>query len=211
MIKLVPTILTGSEEEFFSKLDKLEFCDWIQVDFMDGKFVPSKSVDISKVPSFKSSKKKWEAHLMVEDPESYITILKNKGFEKIIFHFESVPKDKIRSLTKKIMFEGLESVLAINPETSIDDIKEFRGLFATILFLGVNPGKEGQEFQEHIIDKIKELKSLDDKILVQVDGGVNKEVAKKLKGLVDIVNSGSYISSSDEPLKRYKELLDVLK
>ncbi len=208
MVKVIPTILTGEKKEFEERFEKLKFADIIQIDFMDGKFVKNKSLPIGEMPVFK---RRVEAHLMVENPEEYVEDLIRRGFKKIIFHYESFKdKNSIREFAKKLTSQGLKPVLAINPKTEIKDVYELIGSFTTILFLGVEPGKEEQEFQTGIIKKIKELKEYDPNIVIQVDGGVNQETAKHLKGLVDIVNSGSYISKSENPLEAFNELREVL-
>ncbi len=208
MVKIIPTILTNNKKDFEDRYKKLSFSDMLQIDFMDGKFVKNKSVSLEEMPSFFN--RRVEAHLMVEKPEEYISALKKKGFKKIIFHYESFSdKSKIRDFAKDLTIQGLKPVLAINPETKLEDFYELTGLFTTIMFLGVNPGKENQEFQKKVIDKIKKLRDKDDKILIQVDGGVNPQTAKNLKGLVNIVNSGSYISENEDPEKAFNNLRKV--
>ncbi len=207
MVSLVPTILTDNKEEFKKRLDNLSFSNWIQIDFMDGIFVPEKSLDLNQIPPLPN--RHLEAHLMVEKPLEYLEMLKRKKFERILFHYEAT-RETTNEVARKIRNEGLEPVLAINPETELEEVKPYLTEFKCILFLGVTPGREGQEFQKETIEKIDFIKQISN-IKIQVDGGVNKEAAKLLKGKADIVNSGSYISKSENPRKAYEELLEILK
>ena len=177
----------------------------IQIDFMDGNFVNAKSVPLKDIPNLKKYDKNFEAHLMCLHPEKYLKKLKNKGFKKIIFHIEATknPEKTIKEI-KKLKFI---SFIAINPETKIEKILPFLSKVSGILFLGVYPGKEHQKFILQVYKKIKKLKKINKKITIQVDGGINEKVAKKLAKLkVNIINSGSFISDSKNPKQMLKKL-----
>jgi len=87
---IIPTIFSKNKKQFNERFNKLiKISKNIQIDFMDGKFVKAKSVQLSQIPNLKKYKNNFEAHLMVKNPESWITKLKQKGFKKIIFHYSS--------------------------------------------------------------------------------------------------------------------------
>lgn len=200
-MKIIPTVFAHNKKEFqlrFAKL--LPISKSIQIDFMDGKFVKSRSISLNQIPNLKKFKNNFEAHLMAKNPEKYLSKLKQKGFKKVIFHVETASPEKISS--------SLELFVAINPETPIEKLIPFLPKVKGILVMGVHPGKEHQKFIPSVYKKISNLKRLNKKI--QVDGGVNEKVAKKLAKLkVDFVNIGSFISASENPKESLNKLTKV--
>lgn len=209
MKKIIPTVFATSNHEFKERFNKLiKISKNIQIDFMDGKFVKSKSISITALPNLKKYKNNFEAHLMVKAPEKYIKKLSSKGFKKIIFHYEAIKNpNKIIQLAIKIKKLNLVPFLAINPSTPLSKILPILSYFHGALFLGVNPGKEHQHFIPKVYEKIKQLRKINKKIIIQVDGGVNENVVKKLKKLgANYINSGSFISDSKNPKQTIKNL-----
>jgi len=138
-----------------------------------------------------------EAHIMVEKPWTVVDQLKELGFKKIIFHYESFLSVKkktrgfaINNLIKKITLrqgsgqEGtknrVEVGIAINPETSPSHIIDYLPRIDEVLLLSVNPGKKGQSFQADVLTKINFLKNLKKDLIIGVDGGVNDESIKTI-------------------------------
>src|SRR3990167_2379229 len=142
--QIIPTIFAENKRDFKRRFEKaLEFSDKIQIDFMDGKFVKSNSINLREMPDLKKYRaKSFEAHLMVYHPEKWIEQLKKKGFKKIIFHYEAVEEGEISRLNG-------------------------------ILIMGVNPGKEGQKFLEETYQKIIILRKISKNLDIEIDGGIN--------------------------------------
>lgn len=199
---IIPTIFAKNKKQFNEKFNKIvPLARNIQIDFMDGKFVPAKSIKLSQVPNLKNYKNNFEAHLMVSNPEKYLTKLKQKGFKKIIFHIESTKNPE--KIIEKIKALGLRPMAAVNPETTIEKIPKN----LAVLFMGVHPGKEKQSFIPSVYKKIESFRKKNPKIKIQVDGGVSDKNAKKLADIgVDALNSGSFISNSKNPKGAYKKL-----
>ncbi len=203
-MKLIPTILSHSKEEFYKKYDELVyFCEEIQIDFMDGKFVNQISVQLKDIPLLDKSLT-FEAHLMTLNPEEYINELAQKGFKRVFFHFEAC--ENHLEVAKKIKEKGMSPGLAINPQTSLEKIRDLLEGFDRILIMGVNPGKENQDFIVSTKEKIGYLKN---KIFVQVDGGINPETLKYVKN-ADAINIGSFITGANNPLKAFEEMEKLL-
>ncbi len=201
-VKIIPTIFALNKKEFFERFEKLKnLSKELQIDFMDGKFVKSKSVNFNFIPSLKKYPIKFEAHLMTIFPEKYFKKLKQKGFSKIIFHIESKNTDsevkKTISQAKKLK---VKTYIALNPETKLQKIYPFLRLIDGVLLMGVHPGKEHQKLISSVYKKIKLLKTLDKNIAIQIDGGVSEKNAKKLFFAgANILNSGSFIYSARDP------------
>jgi ribulose-phosphate 3-epimerase len=209
MNKVIPTVFAHNKEEFNERFSKIiSLSKNIQIDFMDGNFVNSKSVELSKIPNLKKYNKNFEAHLMVLKPKKYISKAKRKGFKKIIFHYESL-KDfsEISSLISKIHKKNLECFIAINPKTKPEIILPFINLIDGVLLMGVYPGKENQEFIPDVYKKIKFLRKRFPNKTIQIDGGVNLFTVKRLKSSgANIINTGSFVNDSKKPRESLKKL-----
>jgi ribulose-phosphate 3-epimerase len=209
-IQIIPTIFAQNKEEFQSRLDKLlPFSSAFQIDFMDGIFVKSKSIALIDIPNLKKYKKDFEAHLMLFAPEDYLFELKNKGFSKILFHIETVKSPK--KIIQKIQSLKMKAFLALNPQTPLEEILQYISIVDGILIMGVHPGKEHQTLIKNTLVKITKLRSFNKKIPIQIDGGVNIQVAKQLyRAGASILNTGSYTANSKNPkiaIKKIKEII----
>ena len=205
-MNIIPAILARNKKEFNEQLENVQSISKnIQIDFADGRFVNSKTLVLNKIPDLNKYKNNFEAHLMVKDPEKYFSQLKKKGFKKIIFHYEAIKKPE--EIISKARSLKLETWLAINPETEIKKILPYLNLIDGILIMGVRPGKSGQRFIPLTISKIKQLRKLNKEIKLQIDGGVNFKIARKLKNLgVNNINSGTLITKSENPREILKKL-----
>lgn len=192
MRKVVPSVLTQDTADLEKKIRALEpFADVIQVDIMDGEFVPNTSVGVEEVQKV-GVKSQLEIHLMVKHPIKYIQPFAGIGAFRIIFHIESDddPADVIREIKRL----GLEAGIALNPPTSIDRIKPFLNSLDIVLVMGVNPGLQGQKFMPEVLLKVQAIKDIRPKIIIEVDGGVNADTGPALVDAgVDILNAGSYL------------------
>lgn len=208
--KIFPTVFSTNKKIFDQKFELLNnnFKN-IQIDFMDGKFVPNKSVSVEYTPNLKNSKSEYEAHLMINNPKRLIDLVKQKGFSRFIFHFESCKKNEIELIVKECKKKKMKPILAINPNTEYSEYMPYLKHFKHIMFMGVIPGKEGQKLIKSVVEKIRETKYNHPGLVIQIDGGVNLLTAKVLSTAgVSILNSGSFISSSSNPKKSQKLLVE---
>ena len=208
--RVIPTIFAHNKKEFNERFKRLiKLGRDLQIDFMDGRFVKAKGISLKDIPTLRRYKKiSFEAHLMCLEPVKYFKELKKKGFKKIIFHYEAVKhEENILRVVYYARYLDMKVWIAVNPETSVEKIKKFLDDVDGVLFMGVYPGREHQKFISRVYVKIKRLRAMNKKIKIQVDGGVNLNVAKKLGRIgVDFVNSGSFVADSDEPKKIIKLL-----
>lgn len=205
--KIVPSILTDDESLFWEMLNKCQqFTDYVQIDIMDGEFVPSSSigVDVLKKRSFQNVLR-LEAHLMVKDPLLWLEAFKNFGAERIIFHFE-IDLDH-RQVIKEINNYGMSCFLAINPDTELDEIQEVLNIVDGVLFLSVNPGFYGSPFIPHVLDKIKVFREKYPYKEIGIDGGIKKGNIKEVASYnINYICVGSAILKADDPQRAYEEL-----
>lgn len=213
MSQITPTVFATSKQEFNNRFNKLiKISKNIQIDFMDGKFVKAKSPSINSIPNLKKYKNNFEAHIMVFKPEKYIKKLKQKGFSKIIFHIESQKTNKkIINTINKIKKQNLISFIALNPETQIRKIQPFLKNINGVLIMGVHPGKERQHLLPTTYKKIKQLRKINKKIPIQVDGGVSQNNIKNLANAgANLFNTGSYIAQATNPKQLLKTLNSLI-
>ena len=143
-VKVVPAILTDDP----SALEQMArqaatFTDFVQIDIMDGRFVPSRSITRKQLVSL-PGRLKWEAHLMVQDPGEYVADLKQAGASKVIFHHEATTSPR-EVILRSREFE-IDIGLALNPETPVSAIAPYIDQVDSILLLTVTPGFYGSKF-----------------------------------------------------------------
>lgn len=206
---LIPAILATTKKELRDKIEGIEdYVEYIQLDYMDGKFVPYRSkytVDdlyhINPVP-------KQEVHLMVHRPEDIIEDWISAGVEKIIIHAEAdFEWERIREIYHDNYFK---LYIAINPNTPINRIEKYFKEIDGVTIMGVDPGQGHQKFQGKILGKIKKIHQEYPRLNIQVDGGmhlapINTIRQVLLAGANEIV-AGSEIFLSKDPIQKIEDL-----
>jgi len=176
-VEIVPAVLVKTAEELKQRVKEVEpFVNRIQIDIMDGKFVPNKTIQPGNMKGFKTKLMK-EAHLMVNDNERYVEAFLDLDFDMIIVHYESC-KD-IRGIIKKVKDRDKKIALAINPPTPLLAIKHYLDDLDMVLIMTVNPGFSGQGFDSSVMPKIRELRNMKKDLDIQVDGGIKVGTAKQ--------------------------------
>jgi len=179
---------------------------------MDGHFVPNLTFGPPIIRSIRQiTKKPFDAHLMVTNPEEYLEAYASSGVNMITVHKE-VSSHLDRTLTR-IRELGCKAGVAINPATSISGLEFVLDKLDLILVMSVNPGFGGQEFLNSSIDKIKLIKNLvgDRNIKIQVDGGINDKTASKvIEAGANVLVAGSAIFKGTG-LESYKKNIDILR
>jgi ribulose-phosphate 3-epimerase len=207
-IRIVPAILANdavSLEKFVHQAEK--FTDFVQVDIMDGEFVPSHSISFKDIAPLKP-KFKWEAHLMVQHPEDYLEGFKQAGAQKIIFHFEA--KTNYVTTIKAIRKLKMRVGMAVNPKTSIKEFAPLAMLADSILFLSVEPGFYGAKFIPEVLDKIVKFRQTYPKTATGIDGGVKEENVREIAQTgVDNICVGSAIFNKPDPAAAYRRLVEL--
>lgn len=184
--------------------------DYIHVDFIDGKFVSGTKIAYRKIKKVtKFSSKRLDVHLMTDKLDKYIKKFALLNCEYITFHVEAT-KD-ISKYISLIHSYGIKCGLAVNPDTSIQEIEPYVNDIDMVLVMSVAPGKGGQTFIPDAVNKLKDLEKLlrtkKSKVLVSIDGGINDTTVSSVGSLVDMLVSGSFITSSDN----YQEKINILR
>lgn len=203
--KIIPAVLEKTLSNFKNNLKRAAvLSDWVQVDIMDGKFVPNKSVSLRELEKIKMPRH-LEIHLMVLKPEKYFVDCQKLKAERVIWHFEAAKN--LSQVLEAAARYSFQKGIALNPKTEIEKIKPYLKWLNLVLILGVNPGFPGQRFQPQVLKKIRELRKFAKRVKIGVDGGVNSGNAKKIaKAGADNLVVGSYLVKAKDIKKNFEIL-----
>ena len=204
---IAPSILSADFSNLERDVEMLNSsnADWIHVDIMDGVFVPNISFGFPVLDAIKRySTKPLDVHLMIVNPDKYISRFRDSGADHLIVHFETCPH--LHRTIQAIKQQGMQASVALNPHTVVNNLEDILGDVDQILIMSVNPGFGGQTFIEHTYRKLETTRNLIDKTgskaRIEIDGGVNLTNAPKLFDLgADILVAGSSVFNTDNPLK----------
>ena len=185
--------------------------DWIHLDVMDGHFVPNLTFGPPIIKSIRPySEKPFDAHLMVTNPDDLLEEYVAAGVNMITVHKEVTPHLD-RTLTR-IRNLGCKAGVSINPGTSLSGLEFLLEKLDLILIMSVNPGFGGQSFINSSIEKISAVKELVSckPINIQVDGGINNEIAPQvIKAGANVLVAGSAIFSGSDLLSYRKNIASL--
>ena len=211
MATIVPSILEESSYDFELKLEeilKIAKLERIQIDFSDGKFTPHKIMLVSEINVLNPAYT-WEAHLMVENPESYLLDCKIAGFNNCLVHFEAFEdKAGLEKIALMIREYKMVPALAVNHETAIDAIQPFIQYFEYIQLMSVKPGYQGSEFIEATYERVEKLKKNSPDCIIGVDGAIKFSNIKQIANLgVDYLVVGSALYAEGKtPTENFERL-----
>lgn len=212
-VKISPSVLTSDFLELAKDIERLEKAgtDMLHLDVMDGIFVPNISFGVPIIKSIrKHTRLPLDVHLMITEPHRYI-----KDFAEcsdiLGFHYEA-GSDNAETL-KQIRSYGIKSCITIKPCTEPEEIFDLLPLCDMVLVMSVEPGFGGQKFMTSALDKLsvlrREIDRLGLNIMLEVDGGINKETAPlAVKAGADVLVAGSFVFSDqmEENVKLIKSL-----
>ena len=215
-IQISPSILSADFSQLGTEIKRLEEggADMIHVDVMDGHFVPNLTIGPPVIKALrKHCSLKFDVHLMISPVHKYIEAYADAGADIITIHPEATQNleesiKTIKDLNKKVG-------VSLNPESKIELITEFLDQIDLVLIMSVNPGFGGQKFMPEVLDKIKQLKKIQqEKKLnfdIEIDGGINFENCKiAIDAGANILVSGTTVfKSNDGDIKKNIDLLKL--
>jgi len=204
--QIIPTIISKNQKELDYLIKKYEkYFNCFQIDIMDGKFVENKS-NWFNLKLLK--RKKYEAHLMINNPEEWIKENYNQ-FDVLIVNFEKVKKPL--ELIKFVKSKNKKFGFALNPETPIMLVLPYLKYLDHILILTVHPGMYGARFLIKTLNKIESLR-MNYKGNIEVDGHINPKTIKLCKNNgANLFAIGSFLKKSKDMKKSIKEINNALR
>ena len=184
--------------------------DWFHIDVMDGVFVPNISFGMPVISAIKKhAKKTMDVHLMIVNPDQYITTFKNVGADILTVHYEACTH--VHRTLQAIKAAGMKAGIALNPHTPIAVLEDVIKDIDMVCLMSVNPGFGGQSFIENTYKKVKQLKNLIEfsgaTTLIEIDGGVTDKNAEQLvEAGADVLVAGSYVFGSQDPIATIQDL-----
>lgn len=186
---------------------------WFHVDVMDGVFVPNISFGFPVIDALRKSTDKFiDCHVMIVNPDQYVTAFAKAGVNGLTVHYEACTH--LHRTIAAIKEAGMKAGVALNPHTPVDALKHVIKDLDMVLIMSVNPGFGGQKFIPEAIEKVRLTKEMivssGSSALIQVDGGVNAEIGKALVDAgADSLVAGSYVFNANDPLAAIDSLYQL--
>jgi len=209
-IIVAPSILAADFSRLYDEIHRVEAAgaDWIHCDIMDGHFVDNISFgpeivgivrDLTNLP--------LDVHLMIEHADHYVPRFVKAGANSITVHVEPEAKHDVATTLRQIQDAGCRTGLTLNPETPFAVVEPFLDKIDLLLIMTVHPGFGGQPFRADQMQKVKRARSLNDKIDIEVDGGINARTARlSIENGANVLVAGTSIFHSRDYATAIREL-----
>ena len=213
---IAPSMLACDFGNLLSEIEMVNNSEanWFHIDVMDGVFVPNISFGTPIMKVLKeNAKKTLDVHLMIVSPDNYLENFAELGADILTVHYEACTH--LHRTVQRIKDLKMKAGVAINPHTPIVSLKSIIKDLDLVCIMSVNPGFGGQSFIEETYEKVKELNSLikkqNSKAIIEIDGGVNSQNAKKLIDCgANALVAGSFVFKSENPTKTISELSSII-
>jgi ribulose-phosphate 3-epimerase len=210
MALIAPSILAANFARLADEVRAVEAAgaDWIHCDIMDGHFVDNISFGPMVVETVrKLTQLPLDVHLMIEHADHYVPRFVKAGANSITVHVESESKHEVAKTLQQIRGAGCRAGLTLNPDTPFADVEPFLDKIDMLLVMTVHPGFGGQSFRPEQMEKVKRAKSLNARIDIEVDGGINAETAKmSIENGANVLVAGTSIFHAKDYAKAIRDL-----
>lgn len=212
MTQVAPSLLSADFANLGRDVEMLNNSDaaMLHIDVMDGVFVPNISFGFPVMKYIqKLATKPLDVHLMIVDPQRYVSQVRDCGAEYMNVHYEACTH--LHRVVQQIKDAGMKAAVTLNPATPVELLTDIVADLDMVLLMSVNPGFGGQKFIPNTLAKLRRLKKLiadsGSHAIVEIDGGVNLETGAALvKEGADVLVAGSFVFSAPDPVKTIHDL-----
>jgi ribulose-phosphate 3-epimerase len=212
-MKIFPSVISADLLNLRAVIHSIdEHVDGYHIDIMDDHFVPNLTWGPMFVAALrKATKRPFQIHLMVDNPEAWVSRLVFEAGDSFIFHVEAASGSSISQVLKSAKAVGWRVGLALNPQTDVERIGQHLASVDEVLIMSVNPGFSGQAFIDTSV-KIPGLQALSSKLgvpmpLIAMDGGIGvQNIGALAKAGVELVGAAAAIFSGDDLVGNIKNL-----
>lgn len=215
---ICPSILSADFSDLKNILNnmKAKGLKVVHFDVMDNHFVPNLTFGHKLIQDLRDkSDLFFDAHLMIDSPEKWLDLYIKSGADLITIHYEATQAEAIKEMSQKVRDAGIKFGVSIKPGTEAEELFPFFDDLDLILVMTVEPGFGGQKLIGNCLEKVnslkQEIKKESKDILIQVDGGINKDnIATVLENGADwFVVGSAFFKEKDYGF--FPELLNKLK
>ena len=207
---VAPSILAADFSRLADDIHRVEAAgaDWIHCDIMDGHFVDNISFGPEMVTIVRGlTSLPLDVHLMIEHADHYVPRFVKAGANSITVHVEPEAKHDVEKTLKQIRDSSCRAGLTLNPETPFDSLEPFLQKIDLLLIMTVHPGFGGQSFRADQMEKVKRSRSLNRKLDIEVDGGINADTARlSIENGANVLVAGTSIFHSKDYAKAIRQL-----
>lgn len=209
---IAPSILSADFTRLGEEIRAIEAAgaDWVHVDVMDGHFVPNITMGPLIVEAVRrSTRLPVDVHLMIENPDRYISDFVKAGANLVSVHLET--GFHLNRTLELIRSQGARPGVVLNPATPLNGMEWVLEYVDFVLLMSVNPGFGGQSFIPNTLEKTRRLKQMimdkNPSVLIQIDGGVNLSTIERIaQAGADVFVAGSAVFGSSDYAKTISEM-----
>jgi len=215
MVEIVPSILSADFARLAEEIARVERggAKLLHLDVMDGHFVPNLTIGPPVVESIrKSTRLHLDCHLMIENPERYVTDFVRAGANSVSVHYEAARHlDGVLEMIRK---EGAMAGVVLNPATPVAVLEDVLEVADYVLLMSVNPGFGGQKLIPYVLEKVRKLDRIRREkglqLPIEIDGGVHKDnLAEVVRAGCDWIVTGSAVFHSGDAEATVREMREI--
>ena len=213
MAEIVPTVLGSTPQEYGAMLERVQkLSGRVHIDIADGEFAPNTTINLAQ--SYWDEQVRADMHLMINKPGMRAEICISLKPSLVILHAEATDYGYVSKaeMIEQLQAVGIRTGIALLPNTAVQTAEELVKRVNHVMLFAGKLGHYGGQMDKSVLQKIPQLRALNQDLEIGLDGGVNYENAEEaVKAGVDVLNVGGYIQKADDPKKAYDKLVQIIK